>query len=38
MDFGVAGLEPGTVVVSEKVINGELEPIYKQVSKDTQCA
>lgn len=29
-----AGLKPGTVVVSEKVVNGELEPVYKAVSSE----
>ncbi|XP_052805733.1 uridine phosphorylase 1-like [Mya arenaria] len=27
---GGIGLEPGTVVISEKVVNGVLEPVYKQ--------
>ncbi|KAH3700129.1 uridine phosphorylase 1-like [Dreissena polymorpha] len=28
---GGIGLEPGTVVISESVVNGQLEPIYKQI-------
>ncbi|KAL4228888.1 Uridine phosphorylase 1 [Mactra antiquata] len=28
---GGLGVEPGTVVVSEKVVNGELEPFYKTI-------
>lgn len=30
-----AGLKPGTVVVSEKVVNAELEPVYKTVSSES---
>lgn len=29
--FVVAGLEPGTVVVTEKAVDGEMNPYYKLV-------